>query len=57
VGDAKWHEVEVPLAELYKGKEGQQFDPKTAWEFLLSTWASDTRTFDIYVDNIAVKKK
>jgi hypothetical protein len=56
-GDGKWHAVEIPLAELYKGKEGQEFDPKSAWEMNLGTWAADSRSFDIYIDNISVTKK
>ncbi len=56
-GDGKWHEVEMPLAEFYKGKQGQAFDPKSAWELDLGTWAANPRTFDIYLDNIRVAKK
>jgi hypothetical protein len=55
-GDGKWHDVEIPLAQFYKGKEGQEFDPKSAWEINLSGWQSDPRKFDMYLDNIAVKK-
>lgn len=55
--DGKWHEVSVPLAEFYKGKEGKLFDPKSAWELNFGTWASNSRTFDVYLDNIAVAKK
>ncbi len=56
-GDGKWHEVEIPLSEFYKGKDGQKFDPKTAWELTFGTWAGSTRTFDAYIDNISVHKK
>jgi hypothetical protein len=53
--DGKWHKVSVPMAELMKG-EGASFDPKTAWEFRVSTWAASPRLFDIYVDDIAFEK-
>ncbi len=56
-GDGKWHDVEIPLAEFYKGNEGQAFDRKTAWELNLGTWAPHDRSFDIYVDDITVLKK
>jgi hypothetical protein len=56
-GDGKWHEVEIPLNQFYKGKEGKEFDPRSAWELNLGTWASASRKFDIYLDNIAVTKK
>lgn len=56
-GDGKWHDVEVPLAEFYKGNEGQAFDRKTAWELTFGTWAAHDRSFDIYVDNITILKK
>jgi hypothetical protein len=56
-GDGKWHDVEVPLSEFYKGKDGKAFDPHSAWEINLSSWQSDPRKFDIYVDNIRVEKK
>jgi hypothetical protein len=55
--DGKWHDVEIPLSEFYKGKEGKEFDPKTAWELTFGTWAGNTRTFDAYIDNISVHKK
>jgi len=55
--DGKWHDVELPLAELYKGQVGQAFDPKSVWEFNLGTWDPNPRAFDIYLDDIAVFKK
>lgn len=56
-GDGKWHDVEIPLQEFYRGKEGQEFDPKSAWEINLSGWQNDPRKFDIYLDNVGVAKK
>lgn len=56
-GDGKWHEVEIPLAEFYKGNEGQAFDRKSVWELNLGTWSPHDRSFDIYVDNITILKK
>ena len=55
--DGKWHQVVIPLKEFYKGKTGKEFDPKTAWEFRLSTWAPSPRNFTVYFDEIAVHKK
>ena len=55
--DGKWHQVIIPLKEFYKGKTGKEFDPKTAWEFRLSTWAPSKRDFNVYFDEIAVHKK
>jgi len=56
-GDGKWHEIEIPLAEFYKGHEGEAFDPKSTWELNFGTWAPHQRSFDIYLDNITVLKK
>lgn len=54
-GDGKWHDIEIPLAEFYKGNTG--FDPKSTWELNFGTWAPHERSFDIYLDNITVLKK
>jgi hypothetical protein len=35
---------------------GSEFDPKTAWEFRLSTWSGTPRHFDIYIDDIGFEK-
>jgi hypothetical protein len=53
--DGQWHAVKIPLAHLMKGK-GAEFDPKTAWEFRLSTWSGTPRNFDVYLDDIAFEK-
>jgi hypothetical protein len=54
--DGKWHQVVVPIAELSKGKGGAEFDPASAWEFRIFSWSATPRTFDVYVDDIAVEK-
>jgi hypothetical protein len=55
--DGRWHRVVIPLRELRKGKEGKAFDLHTAWEFVFSTWAASKRSFDVYLDDIAVEKR
>jgi len=54
--DGEWHQLTVPLTDLYVGKEGQEFDPATAWEFRLNHWAGSLRNFDLILDNVAVEK-
>jgi hypothetical protein len=54
--DGQWHVVEMPLADFYAG-EGANFDPGTAWEFDVATWAAIPKNFAIYLDDIAVIKK
>ena len=56
VMDGKWHEVKIPLKDFYKGKEGKEFDPHSAWEFRFSTWSPSPRNFTVYIDEIAVQK-
>lgn len=46
--DGQWHEVSLPLADMKK----DEFDPKTAWEFVFSTWSPVPRNFNIYLDDI-----
>ena len=53
--DGKWHKVEIPITQFTKGK-GAKFDPTSFWEFRVSTWAGDSRTFDIIIDDIAAEK-
>lgn len=50
--DGEWHTVEIPLTEFAK----EEFDPATTWEIDISTWAQNPKKFDVYLDNIAVKK-
>ena len=52
-----WHDVEIPLSEFYKGKEGKEFDPRSAWEMTFGAWSATPRNFDAYIDNITVYKK
>ena len=40
--DVEWHEVVIPLTDLYGGDGKSEFDPKTAWGFLLNTWSPAT---------------
>lgn len=53
--DGKWHKVEVPLKEFYKGKEGKEFDKASAWEFNFSIWSATPRNFNVYFDDLAVE--
>jgi hypothetical protein len=50
--DGNWHEVVIPISEFTKGK-GAAFDPRTAWEFNVSTWSGSPREFTLYIDEIA----
>jgi hypothetical protein len=52
--DGTWHKVAIPMADL-RGGDGARFDPKTVWEFRLSTWSVTPRDFDIYIDQIAAE--
>jgi hypothetical protein len=49
--DGEWHEVIIPLSEFKKDK-GSAFDPRSAWEFRISTYASSPRDFTVFVDEI-----
>jgi hypothetical protein len=49
--DGKWHEVVIPLADLY-GKKDMQFDPTRAWQLELSTWGPQPARFSVYLDDI-----
>lgn len=50
--DGQWHQLSIPLGEFTK----EEFDPKSTWEFVVSTWAGNPKKFDIYFDDIAVEK-
>lgn len=54
--DGEWHEVVIPLADLYIGKEGAEFDPGSAWEFRLSSWNPTLRDFSVIVDDVVFEK-
>ena len=49
--DGKWHEVVIPLQDIYAQKQ-TKFDPARAWELDLSTWAPHDRTLTLYLDDI-----
>ncbi|HEX3773952.1 MAG TPA: hypothetical protein VHV51_05770 [Polyangiaceae bacterium] len=49
--DGAWHQIVIPLADIEKGK-GSEFDPKTAWQFNISSWSGDEKNFDVYLDDI-----
>ncbi len=49
--DGKWHEVVIPLADLYGEKT--EFDAKKAWEFNVSVPCQEEIKFNLYVDDIA----
>jgi len=55
--DGRWHRAVIPLRELRKGKQGKAFDPRTTWEFVVSTWSGSKRDFNVYLDDIAVEKR
>ena len=55
--DGQWHQMTVPLNDFYVGKEGQEFDPSTAWEFHFNHWAGSPRNFDVLVDDVTLEKK
>jgi hypothetical protein len=50
--DGQWHEVTLPTADMKKA----EFDAKTAWEFVLSTWSPVARNFTVYLDDIRFEK-
>jgi hypothetical protein len=52
--DGEWHEVVIPLKELYGDKK--EFDPKKAWEFDLGTWNQAGVDFVAYIDDIGFTK-
>jgi hypothetical protein len=53
--DGDWHEVVVPLTELYSAEE-DTFDPGRVWEIWLGTSSPTPRRFDVYLDDIAVER-
>ena len=54
--DGEWHKIVMPLKEFYRGKEGKEFDPHSAWELNFSAWSPSHRDYDAYIDEIAVEK-
>jgi hypothetical protein len=55
-GDGKWHKVSIPISTFTKGK-GAKFDTGSLWEFRISTWSGNQRSFDMYIDEIAAEKQ
>jgi hypothetical protein len=49
--DGEWHKVSVPISALRRGP-GKDFDPHTAWEFVVGEWSATPKAFDIYFDEI-----
>jgi len=49
--DGKWHEVVIPLADLYREKT--EFDAKKAWEFDFGVACQEDIKFNVYIDDIA----
>jgi len=48
--DGNWHEVVIPLKDMYA--KGGEFDPRSAWEIDLNSWAPQKRAFSIFIDEI-----
>jgi hypothetical protein len=51
LADGEWHEIVIPLSDLYKGK-GKNFDRSKAWEFRMGEYAMSERSFTVLLDNI-----
>lgn len=51
LSDGQWHEVEVPIHDLLKGK-GKNFDLTKTWEFRLGEYGVSDRNFTVFIDNI-----
>ena len=49
IDDGDWHEIVIPLKDLYGNKK---FDPKLAWEFGLSEWSQSKKDFTAYIDMV-----
>ena len=50
LNDGQWHEIVIPLADLYHGVAG--YDPRKTWQFDLNIWAPKERRFSLYIDDI-----
>jgi hypothetical protein len=53
--DGKWHEVVIPLADLYAGKTG--FNKYKAWEIGLGTQADKAVKFSVFIDEIGFDER
>jgi photosystem II stability/assembly factor-like uncharacterized protein len=49
--DGAWHEVVIPLADIYAVK-ATAFDPRKAWELQIQTWDPHPRSFSLLIDDI-----
>jgi photosystem II stability/assembly factor-like uncharacterized protein len=49
--DGQWHEVVVPLADLY-AKKDLSFDAAKAWQMNFNTWGPKEGKFSVYIDEI-----
>jgi hypothetical protein len=52
--DGSWHEITIPMADLYAGAKG--FDRKTVWELDFGHWSEQTKTFTATIDDIGFVK-
>jgi hypothetical protein len=52
--DGNWHNVRVPLRELYEGL-GQYFEPTQALSLVINSTSAEFHKFSLYVDDIAVE--
>jgi len=48
--DGNWHEVVIPLADIYK--DAPAANPQRVWQLDISSWAPKERKFSIYIDDI-----
>ncbi len=48
--DGQWHEIVIPLADIYGDKT--EFDPRKAWELDFDSWEPKQRKFSVYIDDI-----
>lgn len=49
--DGRWHEVVIPLADLYRG-DSVKFDAAKAWQLNFNTWSPEPAKFSIFIDEI-----
>ena len=50
LNDGKWHEIVIPLVDLYHGVKG--YDPRKTWQLDLNIWAPKERRFSLYIDDV-----
>lgn len=49
--DGEWHEVVIPLHDLYAVKR-TNFDPRKAWELQFQSWSPRARSFSLLLDDL-----